>query len=170
MLTMSTPDVPHLKYHNSKCLTRVPFGSVSHSFLINTAEFIVATKTSNLNEITKRNGWIYKFNINKNEWTKILNYGDDLGMYLGSIATAYDNERQLLYVSDHFETMLQFDLKTKNKMTLMTDGKTLRYCKFILVDNKLHTISFRDGGHYIYDVTNQFQKITTFQVGDIIHQ
>eukprot|EP01084_Bolivina_argentea_P290528 499067_1 len=64
--------------------------------------------------------------------------------------------------------MLTFDLKTKNKMTIIKQ-QCKSDCGLIFATKKLHHICnfnsgdiIQRGDHYIYD-TKTFQKITTFE-------
>eukprot|EP01084_Bolivina_argentea_P095511 171701_1 len=65
--------------------------------------------------------------------------------------------------------MVTFDLKTKNKIT-SKEQQYKRCFGLIFVENKLHQIcnsvtvsgTEKDGDHYVYDKTKQFQKMATF--------
>eukprot|EP01084_Bolivina_argentea_P015571 29178_1 len=56
--------------------------------------------------------------------------------------------------------MAVFDLKN-NKMTVKEDQQYELSVQLIFADNRLHQICQR-GDHYVYDKTNKFQKLTTF--------
>eukprot|EP01084_Bolivina_argentea_P236345 397421_1 len=65
--------------------------------------------------------------------------------------------------------MLTFNLNTRNKVTSKKEQDTGDF-GLIFVEDKLHKIHGRDGDHYIYDKTKQFQKITTFKsLQNLVH-
>eukprot|EP01084_Bolivina_argentea_P194059 332922_1 len=161
---MSTRTESKSKWNKLKSF---PYKYSSQPFVINNDEFMVAAYNT-----TYSNGdGIYKFNIYKNEWVKIFNYDTDFRCSMRS--TAYDNKNKLLYVCDtsvHPSRIVIFDLKTKNKMTLKEHQYKTAF-GLIFAENKLHQIcnlvkrggTVQNGDHYVYDKTNQFQKITTFK-------
>eukprot|EP01084_Bolivina_argentea_P135929 239438_1 len=126
--------------------------TLSQPFMVNNDEFVVVASWK-----------IYKFNTQKNEWTKIFDYHKNFECDVDS--PAYDNKHKLLYMRDTSEypgQMLIFDLQTKNKVTSKKE-QCGRYFALIFVQNRLHKICSRNGDHYIYDKTKQFKKITTFK-------
>eukprot|EP01084_Bolivina_argentea_P171128 296486_1 len=136
-------------------LLSFPFTDFSQPFVVNNDKFMVVPSKafgSNYN-----GDGIYKFNTQKNEWTKIFDYGKNFKCKVDY--AAYDNKHKLLYmcdVSKYPPNMLTFDLKTRNKVTSKTEQDAFA---LIFVEDKLHKICNGDGDHYIYDKTKQFQKI-----------
>eukprot|EP01084_Bolivina_argentea_P066487 121189_1 len=137
-----------------------PFTYFSQPFVVNNDEFMVVPyKTFDCD-----GDGIYKFNTQKNEWTKIFDY--EANFNCSAYSVAYDNKHKLLYICDintGLKTrMSTFDLKTTNKVTSKTEQYEDLF-GLIFVEDKLHKICPLNGDHYIYDKTNQFQKITTFK-------
>eukprot|EP01084_Bolivina_argentea_P072619 131857_1 len=138
---------------------------------INNDEFMVALSK---NDHFSNGDGIYKFNINKNKWIKIFDYDEKFMCNIWS--SAYDNDNKLLYVCDpshsqsYTSRILIFDLNTKTKVTI-TEEQFKQLFGFIMIEDKLHQIchmvssnsEMENGNHYIYNATQQFNKITTFK-------
>eukprot|EP01084_Bolivina_argentea_P015580 29197_1 len=139
---------------------------LSQPCMVNNDEFVVVPSKAS----TYNGDGIYKFNIHKNEWIKIFCYDTNFKCCIGS--TAYDNQHKLLHISDR-SRMVTFDLKTKDKITIKKQQHRIDF-RLIFAENKLHQIcnsaaiggTPQSGDHYVYDATEQFQKITTFQSFD----
>eukprot|EP01084_Bolivina_argentea_P015583 29202_1 len=142
---------------------------LSQPFMVNNDEFVVVPSKAS----TYNGDGIYKFNIHKNEWIKIFCYHTNFECYTHS--AVYDNEHKLLHcnVGDYPAKMVTFDLKTKDKITIKKQQHRIDF-RLIFAENKLHQIcnsaaiggTPQSGDHYVYDATEQFQKITTFQSFD----
>eukprot|EP01084_Bolivina_argentea_P031197 57745_1 len=136
---------------------------ISQPLFVNTDEFMVVASKGF--EICDDADGIYKFDTQKNEWTKIFHYDKNFKCTVDS--AAYDYKHKLLYICDLSQypsiRMSTFDLQTRNKETSMTEEQGIGYCGLIFVEDKLHKIYSRNGDHYIYDKTKEFQKITTFK-------
>eukprot|EP01084_Bolivina_argentea_P071047 129213_1 len=111
---MSTQTENKSKWNTLKSFPHIYF---SLPFVINNNEFMVAATASNLFDCD--GDGIYKFNIHKNEWTKIFDY--DKYFKCDSYSAAYDNKHKLLYIcSISPPKMLSFDLQT-SKVTTKTE-------------------------------------------------
>eukprot|EP01084_Bolivina_argentea_P236344 397419_1 len=151
---MSTQTENKSKWNTVKSF---PSADVGQPFVVNNDEFIVAS--SNISHCNG-DGIIYKFNIQKKQWIKIFDY--DTHFHCIVYSAAYDNKHKLLQICDintHPAKMVTFNLKTKNKVTKKEQDEG--YFGLIFVEHKLHQICSRNGDHYIYDTTKQFQKLTT---------
>eukprot|EP01084_Bolivina_argentea_P194715 334138_1 len=159
---MSTEPKRNSKWNK---LLSFPFLRFSEPFVINNDEFMVVSSR----EYGRRDGLIcsgagdgiYKFNTQKNKWTKIFDY--DNNFKCSAYSAAYDYKHKLLYICDTSEypssRMLTFDVKTRKKVTSKKEEREDEYgFRLIFVEDKLHKISIRNGDHYIYDKTKQFQK------------
>eukprot|EP01084_Bolivina_argentea_P311634 539457_1 len=99
-------------------LLSVPFTCFSQPSVMNNAEFMVVPSKA----YQYYGDGIYKFNTQKNIWTKIFDYDENFNCH--SDSAAYDNKHKLLYICDMWTNprqMLTFDLKTKNKVTSKTE-------------------------------------------------
>eukprot|EP01084_Bolivina_argentea_P031198 57747_1 len=156
---MSTEPETNPKWNKSSSF---PLRSIlSQPLFVNTDEFMVVASKGF--KIGYDADGIYKFNIQKNEWTKIFHYDKNFKCIPYSVA--YDYKHKLLYICDIYKwwpRMLTFDLQTRNKETSKTEEDTC-YFGLIFVEDELHKICSRNGDHYIYDKTKEFQKITTFK-------
>eukprot|EP01084_Bolivina_argentea_P015581 29200_1 len=130
--------------------------TLSQPFMVNNDEFVVVASKADYYCGVSGDG-IYKFNTQKNEWTKIFDY--DKNFQCDIYSATYDNKEKLLYICDTSSRMLSFDLKTKKTLIRYTGGN--ESFELIFAENALHQIC-HTGNHYIYNTTKQLQKITTF--------
>eukprot|EP01084_Bolivina_argentea_P318105 551595_1 len=141
---MSTESERNSKWNK---LLSFPFNRFSHPLVVDdNDEFMVMASKS----LCHNAGGIYKFNTQKNEWTKIFDYDKNFECIPHS--ATYDNKNKLLYICDISvkpSKMTTFDLKTKNKVTSNTEQDIC--FGLIFVEDKLHKICNENGDHYIYD-------------------
>lgn len=82
---------------------------------------------------------IYKYNVNTNVWTRLIEYDDTFKTSSQVVYAAYDPSNQLLFVSDG-KTIFEFDLNSKS-MKVLNEFAIRRCMSMICVDGILHLLS-----------------------------
>eukprot|EP01084_Bolivina_argentea_P300847 518858_1 len=129
-----------------KQLKPFPFKYFDKPLLLNDNEFIIVPQSYT----GFRSDGIYKYNIDVNQWIKILRYPPDFTSSYHSICL--DKENQLIYVCNVEDKILTFDLNAKKQTQQELHLNVGSHPKCIYINNMVHSIGGSGNNkHYIYN-------------------
>ena len=153
-----------------KVLAPMPFKCKSTPIAMNRNEIIITNDTDP--------SWIYTFNINKNQWSKLYEYSNSIKGYKEDELCAFDIDKKELYIwniagADRF-CLHKINLETYKvkKLTEVSDTSlNIKGAECMIINNTFHVIGGRQSNkHFIYNENGEgdlgrggFQQIYEFR-------
>ena len=141
---MSTKHWTELKSH--------PYRFIAEIFQISPTEFVTIPQKGGSAEADG----IYKYNIARNDWTKIINYDDKFETTCHS--TGFDKRNNIIYLCNAEKNIYEINLNENKINSLATNGPFWDYPSVCFVDNVLHIVE--ENSHHIFDLKeSKFEKL-----------
>eukprot|EP01084_Bolivina_argentea_P128776 227555_1 len=141
---------------NWTTMSKFGFSAFSTPIQISNKQFVVLPSK---NQCRAGDG-VYKYNIDHNIWTKILDYDKDFVLYSSDIA--FNKESQSIYTWLGSTSLHTFNLKTKQSQTIATFKHVNGPVRMIFIHGRLHLIIYQR--HFVWNEQNkEEEEIHRFQ-------